>query len=366
MHTTRVYFDWNLYSIIASKQLNIDMLSQEFKEKAIEVSIGPMIIEEMCQAPSNVIDSTIKVIKAFKTSPVLRHPNEIEVNELLTEIKRSCPSFILRDSTFDCSIWGKGDSQADRDWHGLLQYGTSFVDDAAKQRLIKNKLINRYYQSLLKHSDSLIDTDYHTLSNGDAIEKINKISRFWYESERLSLEELKNEIHKVNQRPTLNPMIKEWPKYSKTEQEHIISEFCKSQVISEYLLPIRDREIHKPEKADYFLQALTIDDGDDAQNLLTCLCDSIDYKNIPSLRISVMVSILQLTQEVMASNVFDQMYAVYIKELDRFLTCDKNYYGVLSNDLISDYLKSIGGSCKITYLHPDDISKKTIFSKILS
>lgn len=360
-----VYFDWNVWSILASREVKTNTLLQRFIDNGVKILISPIIIEEMCQAPPNVIDSAKVVIKELKSSPILRHPNEIEVNELLTEISHSCPNLISKGVAFNSSIFGEGNSQADKDWQELLKYGSSFIDSKAIEKITKNKLINRYYQSLLKHGHFFFDAGYGTLPIDKATAKINKISQLWTQPENLSVKDLKNEIKKVNQKP-LNSIIAKWDKYKQAEKEKVVAKFCKSQVVSEYLLPIYDKQIYRSTKVAYFLQALTISDFNDALELVNCLCDKIDYKKIPSLWISLAVTILQETKKIQESNVYDQMHAVYLKELDCFLTCDKKYYDILSCHLMKHYLKSIGSGCKVIYLKPEDTSVEMIISTVLS
>lgn len=350
---------------MASNGLGFNTLPQKCRDAAIEIFISPMIIEEMCQSPPNIIDSAVKVIKKCKLSPVLRHPNEIEVNELLTAISHSCPDLISKGSTFNCSIFGDGNSQSDKDWQGLLKYGASFISSDAIQKITKNKLINSYYQNLLKHNNFLFEEDCGVLSIDEAAAKINKISQLWIQPEKLSIEDLKNEIKKVKQKP-LNPMIAKWTEYGEIKKGEIIAKFCKSQVVSEYFLPIYNKQVYRSAKVDYFLQEFTIRDVNDALRLINCLCDKIDYKKIPSLWIPLTVAILQETQKIQESNVYDQMHAIYLKEVDYFVTCDKTYAEILCSPLMREYLKTIQSKGNVAYITPKDVSEKNILSAIVT
>jgi len=359
---TRVYFDWNVWSFLTSTEIDINNLSQRCRNKAIEIFISPVIIEEMCQSPHNIIDASIKVIEELKTSPILKYPNEIETKELLIEMRHSCPNLVSKSIPLICPIFGDGNSQTDRDWQKLLSNEYS-VDSNIMHRIKKNKLINKYYQIRLKHNNFLLDTICDEISVEKATSKINKISQLWIQPEKLTIKHLENEIKKVKKRPH-NSIIKEWVEYEEIEKEKVIAEFCKSQIISEYILPFYNKQVYRSTKVDYFLESLNINDANDGLNLMTCLCDRIDFERIPSLWISIAIAVLQLKKEVKKSNVFDQMHAVYLKELDIFLTCDKQFFKILSGNLMKNYLKSIGSRCRIIYLHPNDITNEMIISKI--
>ena len=216
----------------------------------------------------------------------------------------------------------------------------------------------------MKHCDSLFEADCGGLSIDEAAAKINKISQMWIQPEKLSGNHLKNEIKKVNQRP-LNLMITKWAKYSGVEKKKAIARYCKSQVVSEYLLPIYDTQIDKSVKVDYFLQSLAINDDNDALGLINCLCNEIDYKNIPSLWIPLMVAILQETHKILKSNVYDQMHAIYLKEIDYFITCDEKYAKILGSPLMRQYLEIIQRKGKVLYIARKDVSEENILVEIV-
>lgn len=359
----KVYFDWNLWSNITRECLEIDTLVQKRNEGRLEIYISPAIIEEMCQSPQEVINSNLETIRNIKKNPLLRHPNKIEVNELLLQIAQSCKEIKLERSNFDCSILGDGNSPADRDWAELLNSESLDINNETIQRLIKNKLINEYYQNQLKNWEKAFDLEEAKLSNEEAQKKINDYLEIKIRAQNSSIEQLKEKIKREKNKDSFFKKS-EWDKKENKEKEQIIKKYCKSQVFYEYIIPFGYSEINRLQKAEEFLGALNIQNVVEAENLLDCIIKKVNYKNIPTLWISIFVTLLQETQDIKRSNIFDQEHASYIKELDYFITCDEDLYKILSDNLLTRYLRSIGSKCSIIHLKPKDISVESLLSKI--
>ncbi len=100
-------------------------------------------------------------------------------------------------------------------------------------------------------------------------------------------------------------------------------------------------------------------------DLINCLCDKIDYKNIPSLWIPLIVTILQETHKILESNVYDQMHAIYLKEVDYFISCDEKYAKILVSPLMRQYLETIQRKGNVLYIAPKDVSEENILVEIV-
>jgi len=359
----KVYFDWNLWSNITRECLEIDILVQKSSEGRLEFFISPAIIEEMCQSPQDVISSNLETMRNIIKSPILRHPNEIEVNELLFQIAQSCEEMRLERSNFNCSIFGDGNSLADRDWNELRSSEFPYVNSVIVQRLIKNKLINEYYQNQLKNSEKAFDLEEVKLSDEQAQEKINDYLEVRIRAQNSSIGQLKEKIKKEKNKDSFVKKS-EWDKKKDREKEQIIQKYCISQVIHEYIAPFGYSKINRLRKAEQFLKPLNIQNAGEAKKLLDCVKEKIEYKSIPTLWTSIFVTLLQETQGIKRSNVFDQQHASYVKELDYFFTCDKDFYKILSDSLLKRYLRSIGSKCSIIHLKPKDISIESLLSKM--
>ena len=359
----KVYFDWNLWSNITRLNLETDTIIQNIKKKKLEILISPAIIEEMCQSPPEVISANLKTMRNVIKTPLLRHLHKIEVNELLAQIAESCKGIKVNNSNLNCSIFGDGNAPADRDWHELQSSDNFDISNEVVMRLQKNKLVNAYFQIQLKNFEQAFDLEEEKLSIKEAQQKIDYYLKLKIQTENISIEQLKE---KIKNEKGKSSFIKKavWHEKTDIEKERIIRKFCISQVFHEYIMPFGFPQINRLKKATKFLGALNIQSEVEAEKLLDCVTKEINYKHIPTLWIGIFVSLLQETQSIKRSNIFDQEHACYTKEIDYFFTCDKDLYRILSDNLLTQYLKSIGSKYIIIYLNCSDISVESILSKM--